>query len=85
MSCFSGQDSASTPARSASKRCAPTHGVCRLVSLWDGHVGQVSEVRPFISKAFPGVDSVVLDSEILLVDSKGDLVKFGSLGGLPPP
>ena len=44
------------------------------------HRVQVGEVRPFIAKAFPGVDSVVLDSEILLVDQHGDLLKFGTLG-----
>jgi hypothetical protein len=41
---------------------------------------QVGDVRKHISDAFPSADSLVLDSEILLVDKHGNLLKFGSLG-----
>ncbi len=52
---------------------ATTHGAC--VCMW-----QVGDVRKHISDAFPSADSLVLDSEILLVDKHGNLLKFGSLG-----
>jgi hypothetical protein len=41
---------------------------------------QLGDVRDYIAKAFPTAHSIVLDSEILLVDDRGALLKFGSLG-----
>ena len=44
---------------------------------------QISEVRPFVTKALPTADSVILDAEVLLVDKSGELLKFGTLGAWP--
>jgi DNA ligase 3 len=41
---------------------------------------KIAEVRPFVTKALPSADSVILDSEVLLVDKQGNLLKFGTIG-----
>jgi ATP-dependent DNA ligase len=41
---------------------------------------KLGDVRDYIAKAFPTAHSIVLDSEILLVDDHGSLLKFGTLG-----
>lgn len=42
---------------------------------------KVERLKEFVPKAFPDADDLILDSEILLVDTeKGDILPFGTLG-----
>lgn len=42
---------------------------------------KIKQLKEFIPRAFPGTDDMILDSEIILVDSKtGALLPFGTLG-----
>jgi len=42
---------------------------------------QVSHFKDYIPSAFPGGDNLILDAEVLLVDTKtGNPLPFGTLG-----
>ena len=44
---------------------------------------QVEDLKEVVKKAFPRGDKLILDSEVLMVDTKtGKPLPFGSLGGL---
>jgi len=57
---------------------SPLSNVFNILMLY---VLQVSHFKEFIPKAFPSGDDLILDAEVLLIDTNtGNPLPFGSLG-----